>query len=335
MTDEKKYLPLIAKFLSGNASESEKAALLQWSEANKGNKQFFEEASLLWSLSEDDENLARVDTQVPWERLKAQLPTSHSGGGMGGKVRKLGLWRWVAAASVLPIALASYVLFFSTPRQNHIAATIVETAVGETKEVQLPDGSVVLLNENSTLQYPSDFERREVKLSGEAFFEVTKQNGKPFSIEAGKSRTTVLGTSFNLRAYPMEKEIEVTVLTGKVALVNAQDSLLLLPGEKGRTGYDATSGVVKLNSAQQNEISWKTQSLAFDNNSFREVFKALERHFHIKIHCEDVALLECHYTGQYKNPNLEEILEVMRFSLDLKFEKQDSVYTVTGKGCGS
>ena len=327
MINEEKYLTLISKFLSGNASEAEKASLLQWVDAKKENKTFFEEATLLWEMSEAEESAA-IDTVEPWAKLKAQLP-SQAVAPKKATIRKLGLWRWAAAASIIPIAFACYTLFFSSNQTIQAKWASVETKVGETKEIKLPDGSVVLLNENSSIQYPTDFERRTIKLTGEAFFEVTKQNGKTFQIEAGESRTTVLGTSFNVRAYPSEKDVEVTVVTGKVALSNAQDSILLLPGEKGETNYRQASKVLKTHSAQQNEISWKTQALDFEDNDIRTIFLALERHFHIKIECKDSTLLDYHFTGHYKSPKLAEILKVMQFSLDLKFEKKDSTYYVS------
>jgi transmembrane sensor len=328
MINEEKYLPLISKFLSGNASEAEKASLLHWVDAKKENKAFFEEATLLWEMSEPEESAA-IDTVAPWAKLKAQLPAQTATTSKKTKVRKLGLWRWVAAASIIPIAFACYTMFFSSKQPMSVEWASVETKAGETKEIKLPDGSVVFLNENSRIQYPSDFERRAIKLSGEAFFEVTKQNGKTFQIEAGESRTTVLGTSFNVRAYPSEKDVEVTVVTGKVALANTQDSILLLPGEKGETNYEKPSKVLKTHSAQQNETSWKTQALDFEDSDISTIFLALERHFHIKIECKDSSLLDYHFTGHYKNPKLAEILKVMQFSLDLTFEKKDSTYYVS------
>lgn len=330
MTQEEKYMDLIAKYLSGNATTEEKDALTDWMTEDEEHQAFFQEVSQLWEDSSELPAPKLPELAAQWQRFESDVLQEAPASEPKGKMRKLGNWRWAAAAAILlPLAIATWL--FTRPEAAPPQWAEVRTEADEIKNISLPDGSSIALNENSSISYPADFEERRVRLKGEAFFDVTKQNGKTFTIDNGNSRTTVLGTSFNIRAYPDEDQVEVTVITGKVAVANAQDSILLVPGEKAQTSE--TGSIQKMTSNSQNEIAWKTKQLSFKDAQLGEIFVHLENYFDVEITCKNKAILDCHYSGKYKNPDLEEILQAIQFSLELEVELRANTYFITGSGC--
>jgi len=243
---------------------------------------------------------------------------------------------WKAAAIIGLVATS--LIWFAT--QNVVETipvlAIVETGAEEQKELTLPDGSVVLLNENSRLVYVKDFAVREVNLEGEAFFEVTKQNGQSFEIKTKTTKTRVLGTSFNVRAYE-EMPVEVAVVTGKVAVesisAEAKTAVTLLPNEG--VIYDAIANKMEKNKqTSNNSLAWKTQELVFDNMALGNVLETLERYFEVEIE-SDSKILNCHYTGTFKSPKLDEVFNTIAFTFptDLEIKKVDGKYILIGQGC--
>ena len=149
----------------------------------------------------------------------------------------------------------------------------------------LSDGSVVALNRGSKLLFPKKFKGdiREVTIVGEAFFDVVPNPEKPFIINAGNAQVKVLGTSFNVCAYPGSETVEVIVETGKVQVINTQTDLpaenrevFLTPGEKG-TFYTENHLLEKTMNLDPNFLAWKTQSLVFTKVPLIDVVKSLEK----------------------------------------------------------
>ena len=185
-------------------------------------------------------------------------------------------------------------------------------------------------------------------MEGEAFFEVEHlSEDHPFEIMSGDTKTTVLGTSFNVRAYPEEQRVEVTVETGKVAFEslkakekkNAEGpaevkKVLLNKGDSGL--FDKVErSIIRKEEKIENANSWKTGQLTFSNTELRDVKEALERYFDIKISTSDEKILNCHFTGVYQKPELEQILEVLKFSLDIEIEERQNEFTLKGEGCSN
>ena len=339
--DNKNYMDLIGRYLSGGITAAEKAVLMAWVEESSANRKFFDEMIQLWSVSShyEDEPF-NTDVEAAWSTLEHKLEQRSSGGKAGisgqtggAKVLRMGpmsrMLRYAAAIALL-LAAGYWVLNrFDTNPEVQVAE--VRTGLGEQQEVILPDGSKVLLNENTQITYAEPFEERRVQLSGEAFFEVQKMNGKPFSIEAEGSTTTVLGTSFNVRAYPQDEKVVVSVRTGKVALEqsgNAARKVLLEPGETGV--YIKAEEVVE-ETAVSNPDSWKTQRLDFDSVRLEEAVEAVERYFNAEVEVGNAQLLNCHFTGHFVQPkSLQEVLEAMAFTMDLQVAQQEGVFYLKG-----
>ena len=207
----------------------------------------------------------------------------------------------------------------------------------EVREVQLPDGSTVWLNQNSMLRFPERFNNKErkVELRGEAYFEVQPDPEKPFLIETGVTEVEVLGTSFNLMAYPDSSRSWVLVNSGKVAFYpkgKLHRKVELVRGETGVYSRPRRE-MQKLNRADINKLAWKTKQLVFENTPMEEVAKTLEETFKIEIQFESPAMKKCKITGEFP-VELEEVLTMLQFVLNVKVEKKEkNIILFKGKGC--
>lgn len=339
-----KYTDLIGRHLSGHITAGERAELMAWVEADGANRAFFDEMIRLWSVSgEYEEEPFPADAQKAWaafeQKLEQRFPLN--GGASPEKaapeakiarMRPLRVALRYAAAIVLLLS-AGYWLFIAESGSDSQVA-IIQAGAGEQRELELPDGSTVVLNENSELVYAQAFKERRVKLSGEAFFQVAKLNGKSFTIDAEGTTTTVLGTSFNVRAYPSEEKVEVSVKTGIVALQKAKDNQQKVILEADQAGaYDKQKEVVQ-KTLISNADAWKTSRLDFDSIPLSAVVEALERYFNADIEVANPQLLNCTFKGQFQKPELKEVLDALAFTMVLEVEKQNGIYRLSGDASG-
>jgi transmembrane sensor len=329
--NNEKYLALLAKVLTKNASSEEKQDLDNWTKEKDENNAFAKKVQKTWMLTERYAEELPIDTNAAWAKFeqKIAVPTTKTASSSSKIVELFKTWQ--AAAAVLLVTLSVWFVYdFNRSRLTEIA-----TIAGEQKEIKLPDGSLITLNENSTLAYAPDFNNRVVQLEGEAFFDVAKQVGKTFEILTNTTKTTVLGTSFNIRAYPQDNRIEVAVYTGKVAfetLAKASDKMLLKANETAV--FDGKSNKInKVAASDSNAIAWKTQLLHFDNTSLKDLIEVLERHFDVEIKSENAAVLNCHFTGRFEQPQLQQIFDAVAFSTEVEIKKVDKQYILIGKGC--
>ncbi len=338
MDHSEKYSALAAKYLAGQTSPPEERELFAWTAANPTNQKFFDEWTQAWALTESAASSPfEADLGAAWSKVDAAISEGNplSVERPAPKVVSLSkiIRRWSVAAAVLFVLAATTWWLNRQPEQAQLVE--VQTFDHEKKEIILPDSSHVWLNENSKLMYNPRFEQRHVTLEGEAFFEIERLVEHPFEITSGDATTTVLGTSFNVRAYPAEERIEVTVKTGKVVLAvtkKKQSPVLLTPGETGV--FDKKEEKVEVATLEiDNADAWKTQKLAFDDEKMAQVIASLERYFDVDIEVSDPALLECPYTSTFDQPDLDAILTVIGSTIGFEFSKTERRYLLTGKGC--
>jgi transmembrane sensor len=214
----------------------------------------------------------------------------------------------------------------------------VATGKGERKEIRLPDGSVVWLNELSRMEYPAHFEahsRKVTLLDGEAYFDIKRDESKPFFVEASGTTTRVLGTAFNIRSYHFLKSILVTVTRGKVEVQKAEgagggEKKILLPNEQ--VYYDMkTREIRKINVNSANAVAWKEGRLLFDNESFANVIAILENKFDVKIQAEE-SIREYHMSAEFASTDsLPRILDLLSLANNLEYHFENNQITLTTK----
>lgn len=219
----------------------------------------------------------------------------------------------VAAVFILLIGISG--VWFYLQHQNNQAMVEISAAYGETKQITLPDQTEVWLNAGSSLKYPSEFNQkvRSVHLAGEAFFSVTKNQSKPFVVETKNLAVKVLGTKFNLKAYPNERQTVATLQEGKIEVQTVKNQKQQIEPNEQLVYNIETSAlkVAKIN--LENIPDWKSGNLLFSEATLGEILQTLERRFNISFDTDkSIDLSTEHYTIKFeREETLEQILQVL------------------------
>lgn len=230
------------------------------------------------------------------------------------------------------------------PFQDHLAANEIVTKKGNKSNIKLQDGTQVSMNSDSRLSYASDFGSRirEVKLEGEAFFDVTHDATKPFIIHAGNINIRVLGTAFNVKNYPQDGTVETSLIRGRIEVTfndRPNEKIILHPGEKlviknqsaaiAKQSEGMPESKIELNSVNLlqdsvvAETAWLKNRIVFNNESFENIAHQLERKFDMDFVFRNTNLKGDTYTGDYEKESLEKILEHMSLSKHFSYKIED------------
>ena len=198
--------------------------------------------------------------------------------------------------------------------------------------VSLPDGSKIYLNRNSELNYRKNFGKhgRNVKLAGEAFFEISPDKSKPFIIDAGNAKVKVLGTSFNVITNNRESAVEVFVKTGKV-LVSDNSGSQTLQLDPGYVGTVSSRAAVKTVNNNPNYLAWKTGELVYSGQKLSVVFSDLKRVYNMDIVADDSLILDNPWRSPIVNTDEETIINLICRSFNLGYTKDGNVYHLSKK----
>ena len=326
---------LIAKHLSGESTPAEEQELALWLNGNPENKQVFAEMKAVWEKARPTKHFA-PDVDKAWAKVSARTGINKSAAAAPeAKVVPMFSVRafMKIAAVVLPLVVLGYLLklaLFSAP------VTIKLATAGQKQDFFLPDSTHIWLNQHSTLTYPTDYNNkvREVTLQGEAFFDVKKNSGKPFIVQAQHSQVQVLGTSFLVKTTGNTAD-EVEVVTGKVSVATtakgSEAKAILLPGDKAVLQQNGTLEQSKTESP--NSLAWKNEQLIFNNTPLPELAAALDNYFEVQVELENPELANCLFTGTFTNPGITEVLQVLSAATGLQYQQQDSTYRLSGQGC--
>ena len=196
----------------------------------------------------------------------------------------------------------------------------------------LSDGTRVWLNSETSIQYPVVFgtKERRVFIQGEAYFEVAKDAKKPFTVQFMSSSVTVLGTSFNIRAYPEEKQSQTTLAEGSVRIYSPGSSMLLKPGEQAEVS--ALSGeMVKQEVEVKNFTSWKDGRFVFEQQPLEDIMRTLERWYDIRVIFRDEGAKRISLSGNLKRyGDFSQVMNMLQMTGDVRFELHgNDVYITT------
>ncbi|MEZ4955840.1 MAG: FecR domain-containing protein [Saprospiraceae bacterium] len=295
-------------------------------------KQDLPELERIWEITGSYKNGYRPNTDKAHDKFMKNLHQESDGGRVVALRSGYKLWRIAAVFTLLAISglVLNNFLNKGLPYEQII------TSESETKDLSLTDGTIVNLNENSVIDFMVKFEAKErkVKLKGEAFFNVARDENKPFLIETEKAIIKVLGTSFNVRSYPDENRLEVFVSTGSVEVtIKSGEQTVLNQGDIFTYDFDKKS-IDKEISNPENANAWKSGQLRFKKEPLDKIFKTLERIHGITILTENQKLNNCPFTISLNSLDLKNAFEGLEVACDLTFINEgDKVYHVNGTCC--
>jgi ferric-dicitrate binding protein FerR (iron transport regulator) len=241
----------------------------------------------------------------------------------GGKRYRL---KVAASITIALISLVSYLWIATNGADLQETQQIIQYSksnpMGQKSLITLPDGSKIKLNSGSTISYDSRFglTNRMVELKGEAFFDITRNPSSPFIIKSGELATKVLGTSFNVRYYEDEDNIQVLVVSGEVTVSDNLGSYFVLNPHDVLEYYHYDKQVKKSVCTDfKSIIGWKDGLLIFSDESFSEVVDKIRQWYGVEIILEEGVSVEGYYTGEYQNKSLETVMDGISFTSEFDY----------------
>ncbi|PTQ94167.1 FecR family protein [Mucilaginibacter yixingensis] len=278
------------------------------------------------------EQVAEKSNMQLLEKVRQKIAAKESQIDIAQPKRKSGAWLAKVAAMLL-VAIATAILFYTYPTGKKPELThLVNTPNATRKKLILSDGTQIVLNADSKIQFPDKFEgdTREVRLTGEAYFDVHHDPAHPFIIHTGKMDVKVLGTAFNIKAYADDNFSETTLLRGKIQVTlrdRPSDIITLKPTEKLVVNYSSPAdrgdrngstnvALPKITYLQKKdsmvvETSWLSNKIVFQDEEFAELAKKLERTYNVHIEFENERVKQLVFTGIFEQENIEQALHAM------------------------
>ena len=330
---------LFAKYFARETNALETKELENWVGESLENKKSFDRMYFLWMQSAKKDIEQKVNSNLAWEKIQKRIHSPKKNLIVLPKEQNIHL---KTAKNLLKVAAVLFIGFLIGYLVENYPAEpqyLSQETFVDTVNIVLADQTSVKLNKNSKLTYPDKFkkDKRLVKLQGEAFFKVKHNKKKPFIVETKIARIKVLGTSFNIKSLDSINRVSVTVQSGKVELsgLNNQSQKLILT--KGETGIiDNNKGeIYKEQNTLKNEATlyWLNKKLVFKQTELYIVTETLSNAFNVDIVLADDRIKSCPLETTFENLSLDEILQIIALTFDLKIEKTGSQITLKGEGC--
>lgn len=360
--NQEKFWVLFSKNLSGEATADEQAELTQLIEKHPEWKDALQNAENIWNAKSKPvlENLSAEDAYIlhlhRMSDMNIELEVDRTADihSLEKKKSLSGRWYWAAASLFLIIISSLYFSgVFSYGKKEEVALAEkneVSTRLGSKSTVKLPDGSVVMLNAGSRLTYNKDFgkEKREVTLSGEGYFDVVKMTDKPFIINTEAINIKVLGTAFNVKAYPEDKQTVTSLIRGSVEITirnRPKDKIILSPNEKLVVDNDAvlaeeTEKERKISKPSRTaktmvsidkiqllpadnsvaEIQWTKNKLVFRGEPLADILVEMERWYGTKIELKNSLISAKAINVTFERETIYEALDALKESIKFNYE---------------
>ncbi len=355
MTQENFWV-LISKKLSGEASFHEREELQQiiqqhpeWQLAIQNLEDIWKQQQSTDIMQSEDAYLLHLHKMKEMNLFSDNYSTEVPAIGSNRNLKK---WNWAAAAIIIAAGIFGFIRITGSKDEKEILASHVNevsTRPGSKSKIQLPDGSTVWLNADSKLDYNKNFngELREVHLTGEAFFDVVKMNDKPFIIHTSTINIKVLGTAFNVKAYPDDKQTETSLIRGSIEVTiknRPNDKIMLSPSEKlivennllkekingtiNAVTKEPVPPLVSINKLKYSavdstvaEMQWINNKLIFREETFADLVVKMERWYDVTIEINDPKLKQARLNGIFESETIIQALEALQISIPFRYEQ--------------
>lgn len=326
---------LLPGYFSGDLQDKDRTMIDEWRSESAENEIIFQESKKAWEAMPLLQEMEQFNSFEALKKINTRISKQETT-----------KW-WISiqrAAAILLLPLLIYSGYISirnislkNQQEAHVVMQTISSRQGMVTQFELADGTKVWLNSGSALQFPSLFtgDLREVNLSGEAFFEVTKNENQPFLVKAKDLNIEVLGTSFNVVSYDDEQQAEVVLVEGKVSLFSEIDQVkkvfgTLNPGQ--RVVYlDENQQVLAEEVEVDKYIAWREGNLIFRDDKMEDVVRRLSRWFNVEIVINDPEIKNYAYKATFRNENLTQVLNLLKISAPIDYQIIDNMLLPNGE----
>ena len=342
MSEEERIYEIIAKEFAGEISDLERFQLEAWKKQSSLNqrtyltlKRAWNKNSIITNRDREEKLFQKIISGIKEDDSAVKQIHLYSKTGP----RKKSYWKYAIAAAIMIMISSAWLV--QKMQVNDNPQEVVPNVVyiektnpnGQKSNIHLSDGTVIIMNAGSRIKYPAVFakDKRVIELEGEAFFTVASDRERPFTVLSGTLSTTALGTAFNIKAFPDEERMKISLAEGKVVVdrINHPDeeSYFLHPGES--IEYNKQNrNITKTRFSPESEFAWKEGIISFKKASFEEIVHTLERWYGVKFIVQRKKVIKKGFTGSFKKKSLEEVLKGISFSSDFQYQIKDKTVII-------
>lgn len=324
---------LFQKLVEKKCSEQERVELMRLIREAENDEVL---RSLIYDLiSRSDETVLMQDERS--EMILQSILHRHKNEKKPAALKRVLLFKWAAVAATI-LLVAGVGFYLANKPSDTTLFQYKQTAAVEKKMIELPDGTKIWMSPSSTIKFPEKFKgaKREIMLTGEAFFEVAPDVSHPFIIHSGGVTTRVLGTSFNVKSYPGQSDIQVVVVSGKVAVSDSagSSSHIELKASQMALFDKKTHTWSKIETNKAAEIKErKSGRFLYKSELLTTVTADMEQYFGIRIKVGD-ALKSCKVFADFRlSDRKEEVLQLIALMVNARLTSKDGVFLLMGEGC--
>ncbi len=303
---------ILYRFFDGQATLQEEKQIKRWLESSEANQNIFLRTRELFdaSILYGNEDAHSLNSQLV-------------------QYKKRKIWTdFFKIGVAIIVTILSGLWYLDITENDESGMQTISVPPGQHINITLPDGSNVWLNARTTIQYPISFGKKErlVKLDGEAYFDISRNENSPFIVETSKSKIEVLGTTFNVVSYSNNNNYEVAVIEGSVKVSIGNETLTLAPRHK----IHMENG--KLRTTLINDYNlyrWKEGLICFYKESFNEIIQKLEKSYDVKIIAENTKIKNVLYTGKFRlTDGVDYALRVLQKDIKFKYDRDDENHVI-------
>ena len=328
MLQEKIPWSAISSQLKGDANPKQIEILNQWLNESAENTSIHQDIINGWQLTRNKSEIYQPDMDMLWAKLIRRT-------NLKSKVRLFNIdqYKWIAAAAIIVVVFLAGNWFGKIESSTNMVYASVISPAGSRSKIILPDSTSVWLNAGAEIRYPSSFSRetRDVYISGECFFNVTKDKKRQFIVHSNSLDIKVFGTSFNVRENEKDNKTEVALIEGEVQIFNSENRPLvsLTPGEQFTLTGDI--GVVEKVDNINNLTAWKENMIIFENEPFDQVIQSLESWYGVEFEVDTSILNNHNYTFKVKTESIREVLNLISVITPIEYNISGENVTIKYK----
>lgn len=332
----------LKKYLEGKSSPEEALEIIKWYQSEDAEFEFSQAVEEIWNEHLNESNLSSFPKDEVYKKILIRINDLNQNQMLTAKTPRVRnsfrMYFKIAAAIALVVFIGLALIKASVfDKKTEVVVKVSEPVIksaskGQKTTIFLSDGSRVRLNSGSEITFLTQFAATErmVELKGEAFFEVAPDPARPFIVVSKDIETVAVGTSFNVKAYPEDKEIMVSLATGQVKIKQKDDSsyrqsfeMFLDPGYQAI--YNTSKNTIRKTEFDERlHLAWKDNILYFEDAEWEEIVERLEMWYGVRVFVENEIYEDKLYSGEFQDASLRHVLESLSFTKNFKYQIREN-----------